>query len=389
MIRLASIALREVRLPLVETFTTAGGAVGARRVLLLELTDTDGTTAWSECVAEESPAYSPDTVDTCWLAITQWLAPRALGVGFAGPRDAHAVLGSGVRGHRMARAALEMGVWGLAAEREALPLAALIARESVAARERGAPPRLSVDAGVAIGIQRDPAVLAERCLGAVAAGYRRVRMKIEPGCDVAYVRAVREALGPDVSLAVDANGSYAPDDASHVAALDALDRLGLAMIEQPLAYDDLVRHAALQQRLRTRLCLDESITGRASTEDALGLGSARVINIKAGRVGGLREAIAIHDLCAERGVPVWCGGMLETGVGRAYNVALAALPGFTEPGDLSPSARYWERDVVTPEWTMDAAGRVRVPLDRPGIGVTVATARVDDLTVRARTLRAT
>jgi O-succinylbenzoate synthase len=241
-----------------------------------------------------------------------------------------------------------------------------------------------VETGIALGMAESPDALATRARAAAAEGYRRIKVKIEPGRDVAYVAAVREALGSRMNLIADANGSYADDDRS----LPALDAFGLAMIEQPLAPGDLVRHAALQRRLATRLCLDESITSAASAEDMIALGSARVVNLKAGRVGGFREALAIHDLCARAGVPVWCGGMLESGIGRAYNVALASLPNFTEPGDLSPSARYWARDVVSPAWTMDTEGRVRVPLDRPGLGVEVDRGRIDDLTVRSATLRA-
>jgi O-succinylbenzoate synthase len=183
----------------------------------------------------------------------------------------------------------------------------------------------------------------------------------------------------------DANNAYALADADTLAALDAF---GLMMIEQPLAHDDLLRHASLQRRLKTPICLDESITSVERAEDMLALGAGRIVNIKPGRVGGFQQSIAIHDVCARHGVPVWCGGMLESGVGRAYNVALASLPNFTKPGDLSPSARYWERDVVTPEWTMSADGTVTVPLDRPGLGVDVDVNRIDDLTVRSLVLRA-
>jgi O-succinylbenzoate synthase len=282
----------------------------------------------------------------------------------------------------MARAAVEMGMWSLIASQRGVSLAALLATESVAARELGAGPKQLVETGVALGMQRSPEILAERSLAAHAAGYRRIKVKIEPERDVTYVRAAREALGTGVSLAVDANGSYTLDDPSHVRALETLDTFGLSMIEQPLAHDDLVHHAELQRRLSTPICLDESISGEASTEEMLTLGSARMINLNPGRVGGFQQALRIHDICARSGVRLWCGGMLESGIGRAYNVALASLPNFTEPGDLSPSARYWARDVVTQPWTMDAEGLVRVPLDRVGLGVDVDAALIDDLTVR-------
>jgi O-succinylbenzoate synthase len=386
-ILLERIVLREIHLALVEPFRTAAGVVAARRVLLLELTDAEGAVAWSECVAEATPSYSPDTVDTCWLAIIEWLADRVLGVAFDDPHAVHAALGKGVRGHRMARAAIEMGTWAVAATKTGESLAALLADASASPGGGRVTPRPHVEAGVALGMYPRPDLLVEKARAALAAGYRRIRMKIEPGTDVAWVGAVRDALGPDAPLAVDANGTYSLEDPAHLMALRALDGLGLTMIEQPLAPDDLVRHAALQRRLSTPICLDESITSLATTQDMQSLGSARMVNVKPGRVGGLHEAVAIHDYCVRHRIPVWCGGMLETGIGRAYNVALASLPGFTEPGDLSPSARYWQHDIVTPEWTMDQNGRVLVPLTHPGIGVTIDEGRIDDLTVRTTTLR--
>jgi len=242
-----------------------------------------------------------------------------------------------------------------------------------------------VETGISLGIEPDPASLVEKALRARASGYRKIKLKIQPGSDVAFVQAVREALGPEVALMVDANSAYTPADGEHLARLDACD---LIMIEQPLAHDDLVRHAALQKRLSTPLCLDESITGVDRAEDMLALGAGRIINIKPGRVGGFGPSISIHDLCQQAGVPVWCGGMLESGIGRAYNVALASLPGFTLPGDLSPSARYWARDIVDPEWTMDDEGFVTVPRATPGLGIEVDLDRIEDLTVRREVLTA-
>jgi O-succinylbenzoate synthase len=238
--------------------------------------------------------------------------------------------------------------------------------------------------GISIGIQSSPAALVERALAAVGSGYRKVKLKIQPGADVEYVRAVRSALGPDISLAVDANSAYTLADAP---VLSQLDEFALIMIEQPLGHDDLVRHAELQRRLATPICLDESITSVERAEDMIALGSGRIVNIKPGRVGGYSASLAIHDLCMRAGVPVWCGGMLESGVGRAYKVALASLPNFTLPGDLSPSLRYWERDLVEPEWTMDAVGCVAVPLERAGIGVGVDVERVEGLTVRREVVK--
>jgi O-succinylbenzoate synthase len=267
-----------------------------------------------------------------------------------------------------------MGGWALAAERRAVSLTAVLGGT-----------RAKIATGISLGIQPDPESLARVARDTLALGYRKVKCKIGPGADVDHIAAVREALGPEAPIMADANSAYTLDDADHLARLDEFD---LLMIEQPLASDDLVRHAELQKRLKTPICLDESITGVDRAEDALALQSGRIVNIKPGRVGGFTPAVAIHDLCAAQGVPVWHGGMLESGIGRAHNVALASLANFTIPGDLSPSARYWERDIVTPEWTMSDDGMVPVPYDRPGLGVAVDLDRVDDLTVRRQTLAA-
>lgn len=374
MITLKSIDLREIRLKLNEPFRISSGVVEERRMLLLELQDSSGATEWSECVAGERPNYSAETIDTAWLAIREWLAPRLLDRTFGSPAAVHDALDKNVCGHNMAKAALEMGSWGVAACIEGQPLARLIGGE-----------RDEVATGISIGIQTDTDALVARARKAFDDGYRKIKVKIQPGADVAYVQAVREALPKGTHLMADANNAYTLADADHLAQLDAFD---LIMIEQPLHRDDLVRHAQLQKRLRTPICLDESITDVARCEDMIALGSGRIVNIKPGRVGGFTVARRIHDVCAAAGIPVWCGGMLESGVGRAYNVALASLPNFSLPGDLSPSARYWERDIVTPEWRMNEKGMVTVPRERPGIGVTVDVDRVDDLTVRRETLRA-
>jgi O-succinylbenzoate synthase len=372
-LRIDRVVLREIRLALKEPFRISSGVTTERRICLLELTDAGGITGWSECVAAEEPNYSPETINTAWLAIRAWLAPRVLHRGVEGPEAVHALLDRDIRGHRMAKAAVEMGCWDVAARQAGVPLAKLLG----GTRER-------VPVGISLGIQADPAALVARARAALAEGYRKIKMKIRPGADVEFVRAVREALGSHAALMADANSAYTLDDAEHLSRLDAF---ALTMIEQPLGQDDLVRHAALQRRLATPICLDECITGVDRAEDMIALGSGRIVNIKPGRVGGFTASRAIHDLCAAHGIPVWCGGMLESGVGRAHNVALASLPNFTLPGDLSPSARYWARDVVTPEWTMDAEGMVAVPLDRPGIGVDVDTDYIERLTVRREELR--
>ena len=367
------IVLREIRLELREPFRISSGLVSDRRILLLQLFDAAGVSTWSECVAFQLPNYTSETIDTAWLAIREWLAPRVLGRYFSGPEEIHATLGKNIRGHNMAKAAVEMGCWALAAELRGIPLSTLLG----GTRDR-------VATGISLGIQREPALLVNRALEAVAAGYRKIKVKIQPGQDVDYVRAVRHALGDTVDMMADANSAYELRDSEHLAELDAF---GLIMLEQPLGDDDLVRHATLQRRMTTPICLDESITSVDRAEDMIALKSGRIINIKPGRVGGLSASRAIHDVAQAAGIPVWCGGMLESGIGRAYNVALASLRNFQLPGDLSPSARYWARDIVSPEWTMDDDGMVHVPLHRAGLGVTVDEDRIQALTVRQDELR--
>jgi len=373
MIRIDRIVLREIRLPLREPFRISSGEMRERRIMLCELFDADGATTWSECVVDDAPNYSPETLDTAWPTIVRFLAPRLLGKSIDAPGDVHALLEQDVRGHQMAKAALEMGCWAIAAEQARMPLARLLG----GTRER-------IATGISLGIQRDVHSLIAKAQEALAAGYQKVKIKIAPGRDMDWVRAVRTAVGPEAHLMADANNAYTLADTDR---LLQLDDLGLMMIEQPLAWDDLVRHAELQAKMRTSICLDESIVSLERAQDMVTLGAGRIVNIKPGRVGGFTASLRIHDYCESVGVPVWCGGMLESGIGRAYNVALASLPNFTLPGDLSPSARYWKQDIVTPEWTMDGDGMVDVPLSGPGIGVKVDRKRIDALTVRTEEIR--
>jgi o-succinylbenzoate synthase len=373
MICIERITMREIHLALKEPFRISSGVEFTRRILLLEMVDESGARVWSECVASAFPNYSAETIDTAWLAISQWLAPRVLGHPLVDASHAQFVLGANVRGHNMAKAAIEMGCWGLEAVMRKQSLSALLGGTQT-----------DVPTGISLGLQETPTALVERAVAAVASGYQKVKLKIEPGRDVDFVRAVRRAVGPDIELMADANAAYTIDDAAHLARLD---EFNLLMLEQPLGADELLDLAALQRRLQTPLCLDESITDVKRARDMIALRSGRIVNIKPGRVGGLAASKAIHDVCAEAGIPVWCGGMLESGIGRAYNVALASLPNFVLPGDLSPSSRYWATDIVSPEWTMAANGLVHVPVESPGLGVAVDANRISLITTRREVLR--
>jgi O-succinylbenzoate synthase len=363
-VRIDRAELRLLPLRLRERFEISSGSRQDRSVILLTLHG-EGEVGWGECVVGKDPGYSYETTETAWHVLTDFLLPAVVGRDAEGPDDVLAPA-AWVRGHRMAKAAVEMAAWDLRARLDGVSLA-----DAVGGGRR------PVEVGVSVGLQPDDETLLAKVAGYVAEGYRRVKLKIKPGRDVGMVRAVRERF-PDLPLMADANSAYSLADADRLAALDALD---LMMIEQPLAWDDVRDHARLQERLRTPICLDESIRSAADAALALELGSCRIINIKPGRVGGFASARAIHDLCAERGVPVWCGGMLESGVGRAHNVALATLPGFTLPGDISASARYWERDIVEPEFVV-RDGTVELP-EGPGIAVRPDVERIDAMTVRS------
>ena len=324
-------------------------------------------------MAGEAPNYSSETVDGAWMAIENWIAERLFNRAFAAAGEVAAALDEGVRGHRMAKAALEMAAWDLEARSRVSRCPRLLGGE----RER-------VATGISIGLQDEVAKLIGKIEAAVAEGYHRIKLKIAPGRDLDWLRAVRDTFGAELPLSVDANAAYGLAD---METLRGMDDLGLLMIEQPLAPGDLMRHARLQRQLRTPICLDESITSVENVEDMIELGAGRIVNIKPGRVGGLSSSRRIHDLCLASDIPVWCGGMLESGIGRAHNVALASLPGFSLPGDLSPSARYWAEDIVEPPWVMDDEGSVRVPRDLPGIGVEIRIDLIDELCRRESRIR--
>jgi o-succinylbenzoate synthase len=362
-VRVERAVLRELPLALREPFETSRGRVSVRRVLLVTLQG-EGIEGWGECVAGVDPSYTYETTDTAWHVLVDFILPTVVGCDFTQPEK---VLepASWVRGHPMARASVEMAAWDLAARAEGVSLACKLG---------GA--RSSVPVGVSVGLQATDDLLSRVVERHLEEGYARVKVKIAPGRDVDMLRRLRERF-PHAKLMADANSAYTLADAPRLGELDALE---LEMIEQPLAHDDLIDHARLQELLSTPVCLDESIQSERDAVLALALGSCRVINVKPGRVGGLGESQRIHDRMLAAGLPLWCGGMLESGVGRAHNLALASLPGFTLPGDISASRRYWERDIVSPEIEM-SDGQMAVP-DGRGIGVDVDLSRVEALTVR-------
>jgi O-succinylbenzoate synthase len=353
--------LREIHLTLKERFEISTGGWDLRRILLLRLETEEGE-VWSECVAAEAPNYSYETPETAWHILTDFVLPAVVGVEFEGPGDILSPL-YWIRGHPMALATVEMGAWALAAQAEGLSLNAFMGGGGQ-----------SVAVGVSVGLQGTDDDLLRQVDMRLEEGYHKIKLKIKPGRDVEMLRAVRDRF-PQAPLMVDANSSYTLEDLPR---LRELDGLGLMMVEQPLAFNDFREHALLQAELKTPICLDESITCPGDARLALELGSGRIINIKPGRVGGFGASKEIHDLCAAQGVPVWCGGMLEAGVGRAYNLALASLPNFTLPGDISESRRYWVEDIVEPEFVM-SDGMMPIP-DGVGLGVKVRMDRVEALT---------
>jgi o-succinylbenzoate synthase len=363
-VRLDALELRLVRLPLLEPFEVSFGRVTTRLVFLLRV-DADGHSGWGECVAWEAPLFSYETVGTARHVIRDYLGPAILGREIRDLGDLTSRL-SAFRGHPMAKAGIELAF---------VDLVARLRGESIAQVIGGV--REKVEVGVSLGIQPSVDALDERVRLYLGLGYRRIKLKIKPGADVAVVAEIRRRH-PRIVLSVDANAAYTLADADLLRRLDAYE---LLMIEQPLAHDDLLDHAVLQQTVSTAICLDESITGQDRARQALESGACRIVNLKIGRVGGYGEALRIHDLCVGRGVPLWCGGMLESGVGRAHNVALASLPGFTLPGDISASRRYFERDVIVPPIGVAADGMVAVPTS-PGLGFEVDLPFVESRTER-------
>jgi o-succinylbenzoate synthase len=368
-VKIDRLELRLLKLPLVHFFETSFGRIDDKHFLLVRV-DGGGFTGYGECVAEQDPYYSSETNETAWHIITEFIAPRVLGVEFVHPRDVFPAL-KAIRGHNMAKAAVEMAAWDLFAKQRGEPLSRVLG----GTRDR-------IASGVSIGIQPSLGELAAKVERELAAGYRRIKIKIKPGWDLAPVEMLRARFGA-IPLMVDANAAYTLADADHLATLDRFD---LMMIEQPLDYDDIADHATLQRRLTTPICLDESIKTVGIAREAIAAGACRIINIKPGRVGGFAESIRLHDLCASHGIPVWHGGMLESGIGRAANVHLSTLPNFSLPGDIAASKRYFDPDLIDPPIEVAADGTVAVPT-APGIGVAVQEDRIERATLKKLELR--
>jgi O-succinylbenzoate synthase len=370
MLNIDAIHLREINLPLAHPFETSFGLTTTRRILLVEL-ESEGLTAWGECVAGDHPYFSDETVDTAWIITESELVPRLLEADVERGGSCPDIFRQ-VRGHRMAKAALENAVWDLESQVKNVSLADLLGGT-----------RDVIPCGVSIGIQPSPAHLMDKIATELAAGYQRIKLKCKPGWDVKIFEAVRDRW-PDITLSCDANSAYRMKDVEDIVDWDRFD---LLMIEQPLWYDDFYFHSMLQKRLLTSICLDESIRNRRDALAAIDMESCRIINIKLGRVGGFSEAIAVHNAAEERGIPVWCGGMLETGIGRSHNIAISSLSNFSLPGDVSASSRYWEQDIIEPEVTVSDRGEITVPTT-PGRGFEVRRDRIEALTVRRQTLHA-
>lgn len=366
---ISSIELREIRLPLIHFFETSFGRTTERRIVLVKVTDPDGAEGWGECTAGEEPFYNEEWTDSAWAAISDVLAPMIIGKEVEAASEVWDLL-KPVRGNRMAKAAIENACWDLEAKRAGVPL-----------WKRLGGVHTEIGCGVSIGIQDSPEVLLEKIAKEVAAGYQRIKIKIAPGWDLKIVERVRHDF-PDIRLMGDANSAYTLSD---VQLFRELDRFNLMMIEQPLAHDDIFDHAQLQKLIKTPVCLDESIRSPADAVHAIELGSCRIINVKLGRVGGHAQAKLVEEVARQTSIPVWCGGMLESGIGRAHNIAMSTLQGFILPGDVSASSRYWTEDIIEPPVTVSSQGTIVSPKGA-GIGYEVNVERIEKTTVRTERL---
>ncbi len=368
--RIESVTLREIHLRLKGPFETSFGSISERRILLVEV-ESRGATGWGEATAGEGPFYNSETTDTSWIVLTRFIVPLVLGRDIENPEEIPELLAS-IRGHEMSKAAFENAVWDMVAKEKGISLAKLLGGT-----------REEIPCGVSLGIRENPRELLSAISMELTSGYQRIKIKIKPGKDLNFIESVRNEF-PHIKLMVDANSAYRLEDAPH---LKKFDDFGLTMIEQPLAWDDIWEHAKLQAMLNTPVCLDESIHNLHQTRAAIEMRACRILNIKLGRVGGHRTARRIEEYCRAQAVPVWCGGMLESGIGRAHNIAMSTLPGFILPGDVSASQRYWEEDIIEPEVVVTPRGTIEVPT-APGIGYRVRRERVNALTVRSETFRA-
>ncbi len=367
--KIEAITLREIRMPLVHFFETSFGRTTERRILLLTV-HTDGIDGWSECTAGEHPFYNEESIDTAWYVTKGYFAPALLGKSVNSGRDVPKLI-ERVRGHRMARAAVENAVWDAEAIGKQVPLWQLLGGTHT-----------EINCGVSIGIQDSPEQLLEKIAIELDAGYQRIKVKVKPGWDLNILRRIRQQW-PDITLSCDANSSYTLSDVEH---LKKFDEFKLLMIEQPLWNDDIAGHAVLQREIQTALCLDESILHSRDAAAAIEAGACRIINIKLGRIGGFTEAMLTQALCARAFVPNWCGGMLESGIGRAHNIAMSTLGNFKLPGDVSASKRYWKEDIIEPEVEVSKKGTIKVPTT-PGRGFAIREDLIEKLTVRKETLK--
>jgi o-succinylbenzoate synthase len=368
--RIDKIELRHIKMELVSPFTTSMGTEYDEEHIIV-IVDSEGLTGWGECVAEGTPFYSYETVQTAWHILKDFLIPSILGKNISSIGEAIKSY-SKVRGHMMAKAGLEAALWDVLAKSKNISLSKLLGGI-----------RKKIDVGVSIGIQSSEQELIEKVSGYLNEGYRRIKIKISPGSDIQFVKALRKEF-PKLLLQVDANSAY---ELKHISLFKEMDNYNLLLIEQPLGYEDIYDHSKLQREIKTPICLDESIHSLDDTRAAIELDSCRVINIKPGRVGGFTESKSIHDYSASKNIPVWHGGMLESGIGRAGNVALASLPNFTLPGDISASKRYYKEDIVEPEFVLNKDGTMDVPT-KPGIGVEVNAKKLERVTVRKKELKA-
>src|SRR6266566_5689894 len=364
--KIESINLREINMRLRSPFETSFGVTQNRRILLVEV-KADGLSGWGEVTTDETPSYNPETTQTAWHIISDFIAPSLIGITLAAASD-FPERTEGIRGHHMAKAGVENALWDIEAQQRGVPLWKLLGGtlEQIAC-------------GVSLGIRENPQSLVKKVEEELESGYQRIKLKIKPGKDLDFVAAVRKQF-PDIRLSVDANSAYRLEDAAH---LKKLDQFNLLMIEQPLYWDDIHSHAKLQSQIQTAICLDECINNARHAATAIELGACRIINIKLGRVGGHSEARRVQDVCRQQSVPAWCGGMLESGIGRVHNIAMSTLPGFTLPGDVSASHRYWDEDIIEPEVEVTPHGTICASAG-PGLGHTVNRELVERLSVRSR-----